>query len=128
MSLLTPEQYLMGRITEDKLSEEGSYNIKILIPKINTLLNEYNGPWSITSGYRTLKDQMRINPKALKSKHLICAAVDLGDKDHKLRRWIISNLEVLHKLDLYMEHPDSTPTWVHLQCIAPGSKSRIFIP
>lgn len=122
------EQYLMGRTTMDKLSPEQVGNLNTLIPKINELLERYNKPVPMNSGYRSPEDQMRINPKAPKSKHIECAAIDLGDKDHSFRYWCLMHLDILIELGLYMEDPSHTPTWVHLQCIAPRSGKIIFLP
>lgn len=121
-------QYLMGRAKLEDLPPEHVTNINILIPKINELLERYNRPVPMNSGYRTVEDQKRINPKAMKSKHMEGAAIDLGDRDHNLRYFILNNVKILEELDLYMEDPSHTATWIHLQIIPPKSKRRIFIP
>lgn len=118
----------MGRAKLEDLPPEHVANINTLIPKINELLERYNRPVPMNSGYRTVEDQKRINPKAMKSKHMEGAAIDLGDKDHNLRYFILNNVKILEELDLYMEDPSHTATWVHLQCIPPKSGRRIFIP
>lgn len=128
MKYITAVDYLMGRTTVDKLSSEQTTNLETLIIRINDLLSHYNRDIKINSGYRSPEDQARINPKAPKSNHLICAAVDIADRDHCFRYWVLMHLDLLIKLGLWMEDPSHTATWVHLQCIPPRSGSRIFIP
>lgn len=125
---ITPDMYLMGRIKIEDLTAEQATNMYLLLPKINELIDRYDKPIKLNSGYRSEADQMRINPRAPKSRHTICAAVDLGDKEHNFRYWILSHINYLEELGLYMEDPAHCPTWVHLQCIAPHSGYRIFIP
>ena len=125
---ISVEEYLMGRIKVEELTPEQVGNMNTLIPKINTLLERYKRPLEMNSGFRTEEEQMRINPKAPKSKHTECAAIDIGDKDHNFRYWVLMHLDYLIELGLYMEDPSHTPTWVHLQCIPPKSGKRIFIP
>lgn len=130
MKLVSMEDYLMGRIKIEDLDGEQTINLNTLIPRINDLLSEYNKEVTLHSGYRSPADQARINPKASKSKHLVCAAIDLGDKDRgtSLRNWCLTRLDLLVKIGLWMEDPSHTLTWVHLQCIPPKSGYRIFIP
>lgn len=121
-------EYLMGRATIETLTEQQVINLNTLIPKINDLLELYKKPLHVNSGYRTKEDQLRINPKAPNSQHCECAAIDLGDRDNSFRNWCLMNLQHLVDLGLYMEEPSHTPTWVHLQVIAPKSGYRIFLP
>jgi hypothetical protein len=37
-------------------------------------------------------------------------------------------MTVLRDLGLWMEHPDKTPTWLHIQTVPPGSGNRVFWP
>lgn len=125
---ITKEEYLMGRIKEEDLPDEYKKNMEELLDKINKLLALYKKPVTLNSGYRSSEDQLRINPKAPKSKHTECAAIDLGDRSLSFRYWCLINLKELIDLGLYMEDPSHTPTWTHLQCIPPHSGSRIFLP
>lgn len=128
MKYISVDEYLMGRTTMDQLSDEQVRNLNTLIPKVNELLSRYNKSIKVNSGYRSPADQARINPKAPKSKHIECAAVDLEDRSHNFRYWVLAHLSDLIELGLYMEDPSHTPTWVHLQCIPPKSGKHIFIP
>lgn len=128
MQYISVDQYLMGRIRIEDLSPELLGNMNTLIPKVNDLLSQFRQYRGVNSGYRSAEDQARINPKAPHSQHMVCAAVDLEDKDNNLRYWCLTHIQVLIDLGLWMEDPIHTPTWVHLQCVSPKSGSRIFIP
>lgn len=118
----------MSRANLEDLSSELQANANTIVPRANDLLSRFGEYRNCNSGYRTPEDQMRINPKAPASKHTICAAIDLEDKDRKLTEFCLNNLEILQEIGLWMEENSSTPTWVHVQCIAPLSGHRIFIP
>ena len=60
------------------------------------------------------------------SPHKLACAVDVYDPDNELDDLITD--DVLIQFDLYREHPDHTPGWCHLQCIAPKSGRRTFRP
>jgi hypothetical protein len=132
MSQLTIEQYLMGRDVADPIDEEQRLNALHLLSRVNELLeqfyseNPHVAKRTITSGYRPSSINAKVGG-AKKSKHMLCAAVDLSDSDRKLSEWL-KNTDILVKYDLYMEDKASTPTWVHLQIIPPGSKNRVFKP
>jgi len=128
MKQITKEAYLMGRITEDKLTPEQDANMLTLLAKVNKLLLMYNKDITVNSGYRSPSDQQRINPSAPHSWHLECAAVDIGDRDHLFRYWVLMHLQDLESIGLWMEDPSHTPTWIHLQIYAPKSGHRIFMP
>ncbi len=126
--MISVTEYLMGRAKMEDLSDEQVRNLNTLIPKINDLLEKYGKPVTMNSGYRTAEDQARINPKAPHSQHMACAAIDLGDKTLSFRYWCLMHIPELESRGLYMEDPISTPTWTHLQIVAPKSGYRIFSP
>jgi uncharacterized protein YcbK (DUF882 family) len=128
IKFISVDEYLMGRTTMDKLTPEQVGNLNTIVPRANELLEAFGEYRKVNSGYRSREDQMRINPSAPLSKHTICAAVDLEDKDGRLKAWCMANLGMLSKIGLWMESPKSTPTWVHVQSIAPRSGSRVFTP
>lgn len=143
MKYISVEQYLMGRVKYEELSYEQQCNVNTLIPKVNELLERFGEYRELSSGIRTMKDHLRIyedinNKRKAKglaplkvpmgSKHLVCAAIDLEDKNDKLKVWCVKNTHVLRELGLYMEDPSATDTWCHLQCISPKSGKTIFMP
>lgn len=103
-------------------------NLRDLCAKLNRL--GFKPPRNATSCLRSIKDQQRINPKAMGSSHLYGAAVDIGDADGKLKAWLqtSSGKKALIECGLWVEDYKSTPTWCHLQIYAPNSGNRVFVP
>lgn len=101
-------------------------NLKDLCAKLNKL--GFVPPRNATSCLRSLVDQKRINPKAMGSSHLYGAAVDIGDADGKLKAWLKANPNKLVECALWMESPEYTKSWCHLQIYAPNSFNRVFRP
>jgi len=125
MKPLTELDYLMGRSKIEHLPEQSITNLLTLLPKINELLELFGESRTITSGYRT-PEINKASGGSAKSCHLTCEAIDLSDKDGRLKAWCINNIKVLEALGLYMEAPARTPTWCHLQ--SRKTKRRIFLP
>ena len=126
MQYVSVLEYLMGRISIDKLSKEQLSNMNTLIPSVNLLLEKFGSYRKVNSGYRSPEDQAKINPNAPHSKHLICAAVDLEDKDGKLYDFCRCNEQLLSDLGLWCEERQGG--WQHLQCQPPLSGHRWFKP
>jgi hypothetical protein len=116
----------MGRIKLQDLPPEYQANVNTLIPKINELLERFGEYRKCNSGFRTIEDQKRINPKSMKSNHLTCSAIDLSDVDGKLNKWMKSNPKVIEELDIYMEERQGG--WQHIQIVKPHSGNRWFNP
>jgi hypothetical protein len=55
-------------------------------------------------------------------------AADVYDPDGALDVWLMSpeGQYSLGQFGLYLEHPDSTPGWCHVQDVAPLSGNRVF--
>lgn len=126
MNYISVSEYLMGRIEYKDLTPEQVANMNTLIPKVNELLSRFGEYRKCNSGFRTLEDQKRINPKAMKSNHLTCCAIDLSDPDGKLHKWMKANPKVIEELDLYMEERQGG--WQHIQIVCPRSQKRWFNP
>ena len=103
-------------------------NLALLLERMNQVRTAWAQPMIVTSGLRSEADQERINPSAPQSKHLVGAACDILDKDRSLTAWVKANLSLMEEIGLWMEDFDSTPTWVHFQCLPPGSGHRVFVP
>lgn len=101
-------------------------NLEDLCRKINQL--GYGLPAFATSCLRSIKDQQRINPKAMGSAHLYGCAVDVADNDGKIAEWCMRNKAKLVECGLWMESPKYTPGWAHFQSYAPKSFTRMFVP
>ena len=128
--MISLKEFYKGRdsLYPKDLTVEIAANSSKLLIKVNELLRLFGEPRSCNSGWRPLTIQLEINPRAPNSKHVTGNAIDLEDRDGKLKNWCLANLFHLERLGLYMEDPNSTPTWVHLQQVAPQSGKRVFKP
>lgn len=125
--MITREQYLMGRDKQYPTTEQMEVDIAILLHRVNGLLVELNAGEKVTSGYRPGHYNVRAGG-ARTSAHTTCEAIDLADPQGDTKKKIIANPSILEKYNLYMEHPDATPSWCHLQTRPTRSGSRIFKP
>lgn len=80
------------------------------------------------SGWRPPAVNAATKGAAKKSNHMLGLADDLFDPDGALDAWCLANLPVLEEVGLWLEHPDATPEWCHLQIRAPRSGNRVFRP
>ena len=139
--MITLEQYWMGRDVKfpADLTAEIRHNAEQLVGKVNNLLNaaELDGVTpgmsvrgdAIASGWRPPAVNDATTNAAKASKHRSGQAVDLVDGPGRtLARWCLRNLDVLEDLGLWMEDPQWTPTWVHLQLVPAGSGRRVYLP
>lgn len=101
-------------------------NLEDLIRKVNAL--GYEPPMRASSCLRSIESQKRINPSAMGSSHLYGCAVDIADPDGKLAAWLLAHKNKLVECGLWMENPEKTSGWSHLQSYAPKSMNRIFNP
>jgi hypothetical protein len=121
-----------------KIPKDHWGNLQKLHEKINIIRTAYGLPLTVTSGYRTLEDHLRIYEEKgitdktkipMKSNHLRGLACDLVAKDVKhFQDWINDNLLLMEKEGLYFEDFSITKTWVHCQIVAPASGKRFFKP
>jgi hypothetical protein len=95
---------------------------------VNVLRYECKIPFIITSGVRTRDEQSQINPGKPGSAHVQAAACDILDVDGKIWQWLVDHLDLVQELGCYLESRVYTPSWVHLQVIAPRSGHTIFLP
>lgn len=125
-----------------KLSPEEQANLVILHDKINKIRNLWAKPMTVTSGFRSKEDHLRIyREKAYKanvkfdetkvpmlSKHLFGQAVDIADPNGELAKWCHDNVKALEDAGLWCEATEDTHGWVHFQIEAPRSGVRFFKP
>lgn len=121
--------------------KEHQDNLLILLEKINKVRAAYNKPMTVTSGYRSKEDHIRIYKElAIKrkvefdetkipwgSQHLKGAAVDISDPDGKLFEWTKQNEKLMEQIGLWMEEKDDQKR-VHYQTLPPKSGKRFFTP
>lgn len=123
-----------GKYPERAKSEELTYDVRsaamLLVDKINDLGRRLKlGKLPISSGFRPTKVNASIKGAAKASGHTRGFAVDFVDVDGKLKELFKQNHEILRELGLFLEHPDFTKTWAHLDYISrPDRPDRIFKP
>lgn len=126
--MITREEILMGRDKQYPLNQEQEENLNKLLIAVNKFREEYGRPLIVSSGYRPAAINANVNGAAKKSNHIMCLAVDFKDTDGKIDKFCLDNLDLLKECGLYLESPNHTPGWCHLQCVPPKSGNRIFNP
>lgn len=138
--MITYEQYAGEFILSTDLTGRIEENIRnILIPTINDLcaymksrdvifhINPNTD--SCISGQRYGGFRPQSCPiGAPKSNHKMGLAVDIYDPDDKIDNWCMNNLSILAVYGVWLEHPDATKGWCHLQVVPPRSGNRVFRP
>ena len=117
---------------EIKVSNIIESNLLTLQNRLNKLRAAWGKPMIVSSGLRCEEQQKNLiksgKSTATKSRHLIGCAADIADADGELKEWLKANPWVLETCELWCEHWESTPTWVHFQIVPPASGSRWFKP
>jgi len=126
-SYFSRDEYLKGRDVEYPLTPELEENMSILLERISLVREQYGKPMNVSSGYRPGHHNIKAGGSA-RSAHITCEAIDILDIDRKFSKWIVDNKYLLQELDLYVEDPNYTNSWVHLQTRPTRSGNRIFIP
>ncbi len=128
--MITLADFYMGRDRRfpDELTDEKRSNAEETIDKANQLLERFGETRKVNSGWRPASINKSTVGAAPKSKHMECLAIDLEDKDGSLDAWCLENLEVLQEIGLWLESPDATPNWCHIQIVPPRSGNRVFKP
>jgi hypothetical protein len=140
--MLIATDYFMGRdrAYPQHLTDEIRTNAAELLGRVNLLLT-----WALRDNVRPAIDQRTIShvasgwrpPEindatanaAKQSRHLTGEAIDLRDNGNRdLARWCLKSIDALEEIGLWMEDPQWTPSWVHLQIVPPGSRRRVYCP
>lgn len=109
---------------------EHHQNLTTLEYRMNAVRRAYDNPMSVTSGYRTMKDHLRIYRNKgitdesripMKSKHLFGNACDIYDPSGELKEWCNANQTFLRQIGIWLEDFKYTSTWVHFQIVPYGS-------
>jgi hypothetical protein len=84
----------------------------------------------VNSGWRPPAVNANTAGAAVRSKHLICKAIDVYDPEGLIDTWCMTSegLRALVEVGLWLEHPSSTKGWSHWQTVPPGSGNRVFYP
>ncbi len=131
--------YYMGRdqLHRSELTRELRANARDIVRRVNQLLKraakqvplrDAGITATVSSGWRPQTINATVPGAAKNSKHIYCLAIDLDDRDGRLDAWCMVNLTALEELGLWLEHPEATPGWCHLQTRPPRSGNRVFYP
>jgi uncharacterized protein YcbK (DUF882 family) len=123
--MITRKEILMGRDTAYPLSPQLEDNLNKLLRAVNLVRAAYGKPMTVSSGYRPGTYNVKAGGAQL-SAHLFCMACDFSDADGQLAAWCLAHLSLLEQAGLWMENPERTKGWVHLD-IRPRKK-RVFDP
>ncbi len=119
------------REKSEDLTDEVKKNAEAFLAVLNDFLEELTPgvEYKVSSGFRPSSVNSKIPNAAKKSLHMTGLAIDLEDPDDELDKLIQSKPELLDKYGLWLEHPDSTPKWTHLdKGTRTQRKIRIFHP
>lgn len=130
--------YMKGRDTAyaDELTLEIARNARRTIEVINAVLAAMAADGvdlagvHVSSGWRPPAVNDHTAHAGQHSKHLTGEACDLADlPDRRLARWALAHRKELWELGVRgMERPQWTPSWLHLQTVAPPSGRFLYIP
>lgn len=125
------------------------HNAGVLIQRVTKLWTSYDSPprppgkpeeyhpkdLFVNSGYRPPSVNAKTKGAAAKSWHQYCAALDIQDpvapiagrlEFGRLGRWVVDNIDTVNHFGLWVEAPDQTPGWLHVQIYPPPSGKKIF--
>lgn len=127
---ITLADYFMGRDAPHagELTEVMRRNAAATVQRANALMACAGIARGVNSGWRPHAINAGIAHASPRSRHLSCEAIDLADGDDSLDQWCLSHLPMLARIGLWLEHPDATPGWCHVQIVAPRSGRRVFMP
>lgn len=108
-------------------TQQISDNLDAFLIPMNQIRDAYNIPMIVNSGWRPPAVNAACGG-APNSKHMEGLACDIQDLDGALWAWVIQNLPLMKRLNIFMEDRRWTPTWVHFQLGGPASGHRIFVP
>lgn len=125
--MISVEMYLMGRDKDFPLDMLQTRNMAELLSRVNWLLGILNKKTFVTSGYRPSAINKTIGGAKM-STHTMCAGIDLHDPDNSIGKFLKNNIRFLEEVNLYLENPDFTKGWAHLQTRKTKSGNRVFNP
>ena len=123
--MILPKDYLMGRDKIYPLTTKQAQNMADLLARVNHLLGALKLGCFISSGYRPGHFNKAAGGSA-RSGHLSCEAIDLIDHDGEIGKMLKNNVKLLEEYGLFLENPEHTKKWVHLD--TKQRVNRIFNP
>ncbi|HWI13364.1 MAG TPA: hypothetical protein VNT02_03890 [Burkholderiales bacterium] len=138
---ITLDEYWMGRdVTyRHELTDEISRNALLTVERVNRLLAvmaergvhalcKPGTRSAVASGWRPVAINASVPAAVPDSPHISGAACDLYDPAGALDDWCLAHVDALEALQLWLEHPEYTDGWCHVQIVAPRCGSRVFRP
>lgn len=128
--ILTSSGKYPDREKSAECTQEIKDNAGKLIVAVNSLLEDLGiTEIKVSSGFRTATANAALSNSAKHSLHMRGLAVDLEDKDGSLNTLILSQPDLLHKHQVWMESGESTPGWCHLDIgVRTDRPLRVFKP
>jgi hypothetical protein len=137
--MITLEQFYKGRDKHyaSELTPEIQANAVETLHRANLLLDKFTAanPKAVVnrgchSGWRPPEVNASIPHAAPLSNHMTGKAIDIGDDDGQLDKWLMTGegQSALAALYLWLESPTTTPGWSHVQTVPPHSGHRVFLP
>jgi len=96
---------------------------KAMLDKFDEIREAFGAPIIITSSARCEKHNKKIGGSK-NSNHCKGLALDLK-RTGDLEDFITKNLDFFN---IWIEHVDASPTWIHVQVVRPQSGNRVFRP
>jgi len=128
--MITREEILMGRDKVHPLTPEIEANLKKLLEAVNKFRAAYGKPLLVSSGWRPGSFNTAAGG-AKASAHMVALAVDFKDPDGFVDAFAAEcdRKALLKQWGLWLERPENTPGWCHLDCKDRGNRtSNIFVP
>jgi hypothetical protein len=127
--MISRDDYFKGRDKQfpNEFTDDVLKNADKIIARASELLSAFGEKRKVSSGWRPTSINKQVGG-AKNSQHIYGNAVDIEDKDGRLKKFCVENIERLIEIGLWMEDVTATPTWVHLQSVPPKSGDRIFKP
>lgn len=123
--MITPQEYLMGRDKDFPLDMLQALNMADLLSRVNHLFGTQKINAKVSSGYRPSAINKKIGGAKM-STHTVCAGIDIYDHDGSIGKMLKNNVKLLEEYGLYLENPEYTKGWVHLD--TKKRKNHVFIP
>lgn len=127
---------IMGKTDYNSLPKDQQASIMTLLERVNRIRSLWNKGMTVTSGYRSMEDHLRIYKEKgitdqskipMQSKHLYGQAVDIFDPDLSLTKWLKEN-NSQRLIDAQLWCEEGNKNWVHFQILPPKSGNRWFLP
>ena len=127
--MITVDEYIGQHLAghESELTDEIRANAEILCGRANQLIAAFGEDRGLRSGWRPAAVNHAAGG-AMRSKHMLGQAIDVEDDDGLLDAFCKQNVGLLEQLGLWLEAPEYTELWTHIQCVPPRSGRRFFIP